>query len=71
MVNGNVNTKFENEIVERNGKFYFKIMEVNYQIKDQHIKAELVAPFDNQLLNSEGRYLELDLKCILSKPNYK
>jgi sporulation protein YlmC with PRC-barrel domain len=71
MVNGNVNTKFESEIIERNGKFYFKLLEVNYQFKGQHIKAELVAPFNNQLLNSSGKYLELDLKCVLSKPNYK
>lgn len=71
MVNGNINTKYETEIVERNGKFYFKIMEINYQVREQHIKAELVAPFDNQLLNGESKYLELDLKCFLSKLNYK
>lgn len=70
MVNGVVNTKFDSEIVERNGKFYFKLLEVNYQVRGQHIRAELVAPFDNQLLNGEGKYLELDLKCVLSKPNH-
>lgn len=70
MVNGNINTKFESQIIERNGKFYLKVMEVNYQVKGEHIKAEIVAPFDNQLLNGEGKYLVLDLKCVLSKPNY-
>jgi len=70
MVNGNINTKFESEIIERNGKFYIKIMEVNYQIRNEVIKAELVAPFNNDVLNSEGKYLELDLKCLLSKPKH-